>query len=225
MSFNAGHWARRGLLGLVLCGSLWALGSALWIDVKAIVAQALLEQAWASTMSSQRYADPGQNMLQVKPWPWADVWPVGRLQFPNGSTYVVLNGTSGQALAFGPGQVENSAAPGAGRTILAGHRDTHFAELKDVRERDVFTLQDSRGVLRRYTVRSIRIVDSRAEKLHLGGAAAELQLVSCYPFDELTAGGPLRYVVTAEMTEQVSGSNDIESTEQHVISAHTADRG
>ncbi|GAA3950546.1 class GN sortase [Allohahella marinimesophila] len=211
---------------LVFAGSLWALVSALWIDAKAVLAQVLLQHAWASTLAAQEEGHSQQQILQVKPWPWADVWPVGRLRFPDGSAYVVLNGTSGQALAFGPGHVEASAAPDAvGRIILAGHRDTHFAELKHVRENDVFTLEDTRGALRRYTVRSIRIVDSRSEKLQLGGAAAELQLISCYPFDELSAGGPLRYVVTAELNEPIPGRRDIEPAEQHTVTAHTHHRG
>jgi len=46
---------------------------------------------------------------------------------------IVLNGAYGRTLAFGPGFVGSSAAPGShGTTILTGHRDTHFAFLEHI---------------------------------------------------------------------------------------------
>ena len=57
---------------LVLLG-LWQIGSGAWIYVKAQLAQVLLQRAWAGTLAGQR---------DVKPWPWADTWPVARLVVP-----------------------------------------------------------------------------------------------------------------------------------------------
>ena len=75
------------------------------IYLKAELAQyLLLEKAWTRTLQ-------GEN--QVKPWPWADTWPVARLQLPKyGIDLIVLSGASGRTLAFGPGHVSTSAQPG-----------------------------------------------------------------------------------------------------------------
>jgi sortase A len=57
------------VLALVLIG-LWQTGSGAWIYMKAQLAQVLLQRAWAGTLAGQRH---------VKPWPWADTWPIARL--------------------------------------------------------------------------------------------------------------------------------------------------
>ena len=64
----------RGLIGLallLLALGLWQLGGAALIHGKAWLAQRLLDRAWAATLAGGH---------EVKPWPWADTWPVARLQ-------------------------------------------------------------------------------------------------------------------------------------------------
>jgi len=76
------------VIGLIL------FGQGAYIHAKALVAQVLLERAFDKTIAT------GQ---ETKPWSWADTWPVARLEFPRlGRGTVVLAGSSGQALAFGP---------------------------------------------------------------------------------------------------------------------------
>src|SRR5919112_431706 len=87
-----------GLVGLVL------VGQGAWIHIKALLAQVLLERAFAATVVGG---------TAVKPWPWADTWPVARVELPRlGAGAVVLHGSSGQALAFGPGHVATTTAAG-----------------------------------------------------------------------------------------------------------------
>jgi len=86
---------------LVLLG-LWQTGSGTWIYVKAKLAQVLLQRAWAVSLAGQR---------DVKPWPWADTWPVARLVVPSlGIDQIVLAGAHGRTLAFGPGQLESGSS-------------------------------------------------------------------------------------------------------------------
>ena len=94
------------------------------IKAKAVLAPKLIEGAWQQTLAT---GVPG-----VKPWPWADTWPVARLQVPEqGIEQLVLAGDSGNALAFGPGHTLASAALGSpGLAVVGGHRDTHFAFLR-----------------------------------------------------------------------------------------------
>src|SRR5204863_8960622 len=109
-----------GFAGLVL------MGQGLWIHAKALLAQYLLEKAFAETLATGR---------DIKPWSWADTWPVARIDFPRlGKSAIALHGSSGQALAFGPGHVERTPEAGEpGTAIYSAHRDTHFSFIGEVR--------------------------------------------------------------------------------------------
>ena len=184
------RWLRIAV-GLLLTVGLWQLGHGAWIHVKARLAQRLLLQAWHRTLAGER---------EVKPWPWADTWPVARLRVPaHGVDLIVLEGVSGRTLAFGPGHAEGSAAPGsAGTALLSGHRDTHFRFLARVQPGDDVLLEAPRRAARRYVVRDVMVVDSRHAVIRTGDDVDRLVLLTCYPFDAVIPGGPLRYVVTAE---------------------------
>src|ERR1044071_4392512 len=70
----------------------------------------------------------------------------------------VVEGDDARALRRGPGHLPGSALPGAeGNCIIAGHRDTHFRVLKDIREGDDIVLETARGKFL-YRVRSTKIV-------------------------------------------------------------------
>ena len=193
----------RTLTALTVCllaVGLWQIGEGSWIYAKARLAQLLLQRAWSRTLAGEAH---------VKPWPWADTWPVARLIVPTHHIdLIVLNGAYGRTLAFGPGYAESSAFPGStGTTILTGHRDTHFQFLKRLTQHDEIVIETAGGKNRRYLIRDIRIVDSREVSIWLGPGADRLILVTCYPFDAIVAGGPLRYVVTAESKEERSYPN------------------
>jgi sortase A len=184
------HW--RGLLALclLLLGLQQTLAAAV-IQAKAWLAPALIERAWEQTI-----AEGGRP---VRPWPWADTWPVARLIAPEaGVDLMVLAGDSGNALAFGPGLASYSSTPGEGGvSVLAGHRDTHFAFLEHARVGDVLEVESISGRVQRYQVEHAGIVDASREGIFIAGLAPSLLLVTCYPFDTLRVGGPLRYVVRA----------------------------
>ena len=119
-----------------------------------------------------------------KPWPWADTWPVARLQLPRLSVdLIVLAGAYGRTLAFGPGHVGSSALPGQqGTMMLVGHRDTHFQFLKEVRMEDRLELIGVDGTTRRYRVTEQRVMDSRRDSIATSHEGPELVLVTCFPF-------------------------------------------
>ena len=111
---------------------------------------------------------------------------------------IVLAGGSGRTLAFGPGHLGASALPGEiGNMVIAGHRDTHFAFLQEVRRGDRLGIESFGGATYVYEVTGLDVVDSRRGSLVLDTDVSALTLVTCYPFDALEPGGPLRYVVTA----------------------------
>jgi sortase A len=143
----------------------------------------------------------GEDDDRQPPWPWADTWPVARLSAKSGEIdLIVLAGGSGRTLAFGPGHLSASALPGeSGNSVIAGHRDTHFSFLRDVEIGESILIEKIGGRRHLYKVIGIDVVDSRRGSLLLDTEAAILSLVTCYPFDALEAGGPMRYIVTAKM--------------------------
>jgi len=91
------------LVGLIL------FGQGAYIHAKALLAQVLLERAFEKTIATGR---------GTKPWSWADTWPVARIEVKRlHASTIALSGSSGQALAFGPGHVERT--PDAGERGVA----------------------------------------------------------------------------------------------------------
>lgn len=187
----------KGVAGKVavaslLCLGFWQFGQGAYIPAKAWVAQELMQRAW------RRAEDGGNNPA---PWPWADTWPVARLSAKGGEVeLIVLEGGSGRTLAFGPGHLGISALPGeSGNSIIAGHRDTHFRFLQYMNVGEVIQVELPSGRKHIYEVTAVDVVDSRRGSLVLDTDEAMMSLVTCYPFDVMQAGGPMRYVVSARM--------------------------
>jgi sortase A len=176
-----------------MASSAAALSIGFWIPVKAEVAQILLEHAWRQAQAGS--PDP-------RPWPWADTSPVARLTIPSlDASWVVLSGASGRNLAFAPSHMDGSAEPGRdGVTVIAGHRDTHFSALEKIARGDEIVLEDRAGAIHRYRVSRIEIVDATKMRIRLDSDRPMLVLTTCFPFDAVAAGGPLRFLVEADVS-------------------------
>jgi sortase A len=189
----------RFIFPLVLAAiGLILFGQGAYIHAKALVAQVLLDRAFDKTIAT------GQA---TKPWSWADTWPVARIKVKRlHARAIVLAGSSGQALAFGPGHVERTADAGErGVAVYSAHRDTHFAFLKHVVAGDEIDVTRDDGRTFRYQVDTISVVrfdDSGIDPL-AGGH--QLVLSTCWPFDALTLE-PERYLVHATMLADEAGS-------------------
>lgn len=163
-----------------------------YIVAKAHLAQSLIASAWQSQLNGQQ---------RVKPWPWADTYPVARLQFKR-NEYYVLAGASGRNLAFAPTHISHSALPGErGNMVIAGHRDTHFSSLRELQLDDVITLSGLNGE-QRYRIGEIRITHQSQVEWMENTDQSLLTLITCYPFDGTDKNPELRYVVRAEKIEQ-----------------------
>lgn len=181
------------LAGLLSVAGVLQFGQGAWIHAKACVAQLLIERAWERTLAGEAAA---------KPWPWADTWPVARLEAPTqGVTLLVLAGSSGRTIAFGPGHQDGTPVPGApGNSVIGGHRDTHLGFLRHLRKGDMLRIQRADGARVDYRVAMTDVLDKRDTWVMRNTAATRLTLVTCWPFDALRAGGRERYVVIADRT-------------------------
>jgi sortase A len=183
---NFRHWFYAAVPLTAAFFSLLFIATALWIPAKAELAQWLIERSWQQTLAGED---------RVRPWPWADTKPVGVLSVPGRNIrQMVLEGTSGRNLAFGPVLLDASAQ--GQDLVISGHRDTHFRFLRELSPGDRVQIQ-LRDKTRLYEVSQLDIVDSRWNELVIEPGISRLSLVTCYPFDSPSAGGPMRYVVTA----------------------------
>lgn len=166
-------------------------GHGAYIHAKALFAQVLLERAFVESIAT------GQP---TKPWSWADTYPVARIDVKRiHASAIALAGSSGQALAFGPGHVELTAEPGErGVAVYAAHRDTHFRFLRDVRIGDEIEVTRSDGKMFRYRADSTDVVRFDASGIDPASSGHALILSTCWPFDAVSSG-PERYVLHATM--------------------------
>jgi len=185
---------KRFLLPLLLViAGLVLFGQGAYIHAKALLAQVLLERAFSETIATGR---------DVKPWSWADTWPVARIEVKRiGAGAIVLAGSSGQALAFGPGHVEFTAHAGErGVAVYSAHRDTHFRFLKNIEIGDEIDVTGRDGKTFRYRADAHGVVRFDQSGIDPFSEGHELVLSTCWPFDAITPG-PDRYLLHATMIE------------------------
>ena len=178
------HWA---LAAVTLTAAIFLI-DAMWIPAKAELAQFLLETSWLRTLEGEPNA---------KPWPWADTRAIAVLEIPRLSLReIVLEGSSGRNLAFGPTLINTTRIDETADRILSGHRDTHFSFLKELQTGDLLRLRTPTQT-RDYRVSWQEAIDSRQQQMVIDDSIERLTLLTCYPFNAATAGGPMRWVVTA----------------------------
>jgi sortase A len=177
--------AALAIAGLVL------FSQGAYLHAKALLAQVLLERAFTETIATGR---------ETKPWSWADTWPVARIEVKRlRASAIVLAGSSGQALAFGPGHVELTPDAGErGTAVYSAHRDTHFRFLRNVAVGDEIDVTRNDGRIFRYRADATSVVRFDASGINSQSDGYELVLSTCWPFDAVTSG-PDRYLVHATM--------------------------
>jgi len=108
----------------------------------------------------------------------------------------VLEGLGAIPLLRGVGHDPTSALPGeSGNVVLAGHRDTHFRALRDVRPGDRIDVTTADGAFR-YRVDTVLVVNPDRTDLLADEGEEILTLVTCYPFYWI-GPAPQRLVVRA----------------------------
>lgn len=180
----------RALALLLLLLGGWEVGAAAYVHAKAHLAQHLLAVAWQRTRAGES---------AVRAWPGADTWPVARLVVPRLAVErLVLADAAPRSLAFGPGHLSGTALPGAaGNSVLAGHRDTHFAFLRDLVPGDDVLVEAASGPPRPFRVVAARVTHADDATVAAEHDGPRLTLVTCWPFDAVRPGTPWRYVVIA----------------------------
>jgi len=122
---------------------------------------------------------------------------IGRIDIPRLLLSVmVAEGVDKTTLRRAVGHIPGTALPGeAGNVGLAGHRDTFFRPLKDMRIKDEIQLSTLKGIFK-YEVVSLRVVDPHNVGVLAQSGENVLTLVTCYPF-YFIGPAPKRWIVRA----------------------------
>jgi sortase A len=135
--------------------------------------------------------------------------PIGRLEIPRvGLSTVVVEGDDEKTLQVAVGHLPDTPLPWQpGNAALAGHRDTFFRPLRRVQTGDDIRLDTPHGTFR-YRVTRLLIVQPHELWVLDSSPAADLTLITCYPFN-FVGPAPRRFVVHAE---RVRGASDFRTS-------------
>ncbi len=124
---------------------------------------------------------------------------LGRIEIPRlGVSAVVLSGTDASTLRRSVGHIPGTALPGAaGNAGLAGHRDTFFRRLEDIRDNDEIVVTTLDGVFRYRVERTVVVTPADVWVLD-PTSDSTLTLVTCFPFSFFGAA-PDRFIVRATL--------------------------
>lgn len=122
---------------------------------------------------------------------------LGQLEIPRiGLSVMVIEGDSASILRRAAGHLEGTALPGGpGNVAIAAHRDSFFHALRDIRYRDVITLDTLKGSYQ-YEVESVEIVEPENIDVLADSPNPTLTLITCYPF-YYVGPAPKRFIVRA----------------------------
>lgn len=186
---------RSAELALLLTG-VFLLGAAGWKALRYSAFQSHPE--WFSAVSRESHqALPGPLTL-LHPTPTVRV--VGRLEIPRlRMSVIIVDGDDEGKLELAAGHVPGTAAIGAaGNAVIAGHRDTTFRPLRDIRLGDQIRIESDRSYS--YTVQSVAIVNPDDIRVLQSDEKPVLTIITCYPFRYM-GDAPKRFIVRAKKSE------------------------
>jgi len=212
----------RALERIFLLVGLLALDCFVWVNTSSVLYQAYEDWAFDQTLRGLTPSMGGFMSAEVGWWrtggsdvaskaesspgslpaPGApnDAAPalrsvIGRLEIPRlNLSVMVREGADEGTLSRAVGHIPGTALPGnIGNVGLAGHRDTFFRALRNIREDDAIDFETTHGAYR-YIVKSTKIVTPRDVSVLEASGGENLTLVTCYPF-YYVGSAPKRFIV------------------------------
>jgi sortase A len=148
-------------------------------------------------------AEPAPSPEPTPPAPRTDL--VGRIEIPRlNLRAIIAEGIDSRTLRRAVGHLPGTPMPGEeGNVVLAGHRDTFFRALKDIRAEDVVRITTPRGRFE-YLVEATAVVEPTRTDVLDPTSEPSVTLVTCYPF-YLVGEAPDRFVVRARLIAANAG--------------------
>jgi sortase A len=154
------------------------------------------------TLEMRKFKEAGRLS---EPHLLADGDVLGEIQVSRlGLDAIVIQGDSPATLKRAVGHLSKSALPGEwGNVALAGHRDTFFRPLRDIRLGDVITFKTQERSFE-YLVQSIEVVAPTNIRVLEPLTGHDLTLLTCYPV-YYVGPAPKRLVVRAREVQGIVG--------------------
>jgi sortase A len=136
---------------------------------------------------------------------------IGRIEIPRLLlSSIVCEGAESATLRRAVGHIPGTALPGQpGNVALAGHRDTFFRSLRDLRIKDEILLSTLKGDFK-YEVESLMVVEPENVEVLAPSAENVLTLVTCYPFSYI-GSAPKRFIARArQVSPRVAPPSNVE---------------
>ena len=132
---------------------------------------------------------------------------IGRIEIPRlGVSTIVRAGTDARTLQLAVGHIPGTALPGEdGNVGLAGHRDTFFRRLRNIRPDDEIRVVTPNGTYV-YRVQRTNVVQPRDVWVLDPTSQPTLTLVTCYPFSYI-GSAPQRFIVRASQTSPTQAAS------------------
>ena len=119
---------------------------------------------------------------------------------------IVREGDDAETLSIAVGHIPGTARPGErGNVALAGHRDSFFRALRDIRVNDTVRFRTTGGEFE-YRVDSTEVVEPGETRVLTSTGDSVLTLVTCYPFGWI-GHAPRRFIVHARLRLPVDHRN------------------
>ncbi len=194
----------RVISGLLFAFGIVALGYAGFLFADAYFYQEEQTEVLEEPSASLQPDLPAQSGLPVQPPTLAEGDVLGEISVPRLQLdAIVVQGDSPDDLKRAVGHLSNSALPGEqGNVALAGHRDTFFRPLRDIRVGDEITFRTQERSFN-YVVESTEVVAPSDISVLQPSTGHDLTLLTCYPFHYI-GPAPKRFVVFARKVKAMS---------------------
>lgn len=140
---------------------------------------------------------------------------IGRILVPRLQlSAMVREGVEDETLRRAVGHIPSTALPGqVGNVALAGHRDTFFRKLRDIRKTDKIVVSTLKGNYD-YEVESLKIVNPKdVSVLRALPGEQVLTLVTCFPFNYV-GSAPKRFIVRAKQIDATQENSNLQPRQQ-----------
>jgi sortase A len=182
----------RALERIFLLIGVVSLGYCAYVVTESYLYQALENRELDAILASA--PAPTAHVVRPRPAPGS---MIGRIEIPRlGVSAIIRAGSDARTLRLAVGHITGTAFPGeSGNIGLAGHRDTFFRRLRDIRVGDEIRIVTPEATYA-FNVERTSVVAPRDTWVLNDTSTPVLTLVTCYPFTYV-GSAPNRFIVRA----------------------------
>jgi sortase A len=187
------QWSRNFLL---VAGVL-VLGYSGFVLLDAKIYQEIQARHFQKELENTRVLVGNTGGVAQRPFAFAEGSALGRIDIVRlGVTAMIMEGTDDRTLQRAVGHIRGTPMPGLdGNSAIAGHRDSFFRPLLNIRHNDEIILTTLNGPSR-YLVDTTQVVAPEDIGVLDNSKGTVLTLVTCYPF-YFVGSAPKRFIVRA----------------------------